>query len=339
MWLEYGLNEAQNLISISEVTRGKTALKCPYCQGELIAKKGKIKVHHFAHAGETCEPSQNQNIHLPLFCRFNLVLNNNYLEHFRRIASPDYKCTGLRKERKIIRYLQEKEILEHKLFPTLSPLGKAILKQLTLSEFCEAQDKMAQDKLIELQNKVVSLERSIKDTIKFQTTDYYQSRPIRYHRKVEKNQRLKEEELKNAKIDFHLYCIHYRGVLLSHLYFLLIETPSQTLFKIGVTSRDIDSRLSEIKIDLGKIFPDFSITLLGFWEHRGNLEYYFKYLYEEFNYPLENFTEYFNFSDIEPIKNSLNSLGYKQLSALEQEVINGNINNYKSSSNNSLNSS
>lgn len=323
MWLEYGVNEEQKLISISEVKRGKTTLKCPYCQGELIAKKGKIKVHHFAHAGETCEPSQNKNLHLPLFCRFNLVLNKDYLEHLSRITSSDYKCTGLRKERKIIRYLQEKGILEYSLSPTLSPLGKAILKQLTPKEFCKAQDQMAQDKFVELQNKVVSLERSIKDTIKFQTTDYYQSRPIRYHKKVEKNQRLKEEELKNAQIDLHLYCVHYRAMLLSHLYFLKIHTPSQTLSKIGVTSRDLDSRLSEIKIDLGKIFPNFSITLLGFWEHRGNLEYYFKYLYDEFNYPLENFTEYFNFPDIDPIKESLNSLGDKQLSALEKEVIDG----------------
>ena len=27
---------------------------CPHCQTPLAAKKGKVKVHHFAHLGQTC---------------------------------------------------------------------------------------------------------------------------------------------------------------------------------------------------------------------------------------------------------------------------------------------
>ncbi len=54
MWLRYGVNQDNNLVSIEDSPRGKTQLRCPYCGGELTAKKGSKKEHHFAHSGETC---------------------------------------------------------------------------------------------------------------------------------------------------------------------------------------------------------------------------------------------------------------------------------------------
>ncbi|MEO9127009.1 MAG: competence protein CoiA family protein [Microcoleus sp.] len=49
MWLRYGVAPDQTLVSIEDVPRGKTQLRCPYCGGELAAKKGRRKEHHFAH--------------------------------------------------------------------------------------------------------------------------------------------------------------------------------------------------------------------------------------------------------------------------------------------------
>ena len=43
-----------DLIHISEVQSGRTDLTCPNCGQSLIAKKGKLKEHHFAHDGESC---------------------------------------------------------------------------------------------------------------------------------------------------------------------------------------------------------------------------------------------------------------------------------------------
>lgn len=57
MWLAYGQNEHDEFIHVSEVTRGKSALACPYCGGLLTAKKGRVKAHHFAHTGATCKTS------------------------------------------------------------------------------------------------------------------------------------------------------------------------------------------------------------------------------------------------------------------------------------------
>ncbi len=54
MWLKFGLNSDGTLISIENVTRGKTLLRCPYCGSGLTAKLGKIKEHHFAHTEKIC---------------------------------------------------------------------------------------------------------------------------------------------------------------------------------------------------------------------------------------------------------------------------------------------
>jgi hypothetical protein len=43
MWLKFGVSADNTLISIEEVSRGKTALTCLYCGEQLTAKKGEIK--------------------------------------------------------------------------------------------------------------------------------------------------------------------------------------------------------------------------------------------------------------------------------------------------------
>ncbi len=57
MFLIYGLGATGDLIRIDQVSSGKTSLVCPYCQKALIARRGKILAHHFAHAGATCRPA------------------------------------------------------------------------------------------------------------------------------------------------------------------------------------------------------------------------------------------------------------------------------------------
>lgn len=147
--------------------------RCPYCQGELTAKKGKIKAHHFAHLQDTCDLSQNTNVNLPLYYGFNLVLTPKQFQYLKTVTSTDYGKIKTRsfyeQERQNKRTqvsLEEKEVLQgfsHK--PT--PLGQAILKQLSLKEFCKTQEKLSQDKLKQLQNNLVSLEKKIEKTIEF----------------------------------------------------------------------------------------------------------------------------------------------------------------------------
>ena len=39
MWLQYALNQHDKLVSVHDVNRGKSDVRCPYCQGELTAKE------------------------------------------------------------------------------------------------------------------------------------------------------------------------------------------------------------------------------------------------------------------------------------------------------------
>ncbi len=89
IWLNYGVDAAKKLVSIEEVDSGKTNLICPYCGVTLIAKKGKVKEHHFAHDGETCnliikrEPRDIP--HLPLYDAFNIYLTGKELEQLKKL--------------------------------------------------------------------------------------------------------------------------------------------------------------------------------------------------------------------------------------------------------------
>ncbi|MEM9849493.1 MAG: hypothetical protein AAF847_16520, partial [Bacteroidota bacterium] len=53
MLLPYGKKDI-HLIHISEVESGLGTYRCPYCDGLLLAKKGKQMAHHFAHVEQSC---------------------------------------------------------------------------------------------------------------------------------------------------------------------------------------------------------------------------------------------------------------------------------------------
>jgi len=63
--LSYGLKEGK-LVSINDVEQGLNCeCHCPYCDTKLVAKKGDIRGHHFAHYdGDDCHLGQETAIHL-----------------------------------------------------------------------------------------------------------------------------------------------------------------------------------------------------------------------------------------------------------------------------------
>src|SRR5258708_21176562 len=91
MWLQYAVSDNGEMISINQVGRGATTLRCPYCNSLLLAKKGRIKAHHFAHAGETCRQMQRSDdvVALPAYDDFNLHLPPKVLDALLRF--PDLK--------------------------------------------------------------------------------------------------------------------------------------------------------------------------------------------------------------------------------------------------------
>ena len=89
MWLRYGVDANNTLVAIEDTRSGKTNLGCPYCGNKLIAKKGRVKQHHFAHDGETCnliikrEPRDLPT--LPLYDSFDIFLTGKELEQLKKL--------------------------------------------------------------------------------------------------------------------------------------------------------------------------------------------------------------------------------------------------------------
>ena len=89
MWLRYGVDAENKLVEVENVPSGRTNLICPYCASTLIAKKGKIKEHHFAHSGETCnlviKREPRDILRLPLYDAFNIFLTGKELEQLKKL--------------------------------------------------------------------------------------------------------------------------------------------------------------------------------------------------------------------------------------------------------------
>ena len=69
---------------------------------------------------------------------------------------------------------------------------------------------------------------------------------------------------------------------------------------------------------------------MGFWNHRSNIEYYFRHRYQEFNYTIThcdvedsiaNDDSYFKFNDIKPVLRDLRRMKPKQFCAKEIEIL------------------
>jgi hypothetical protein len=127
--------------------------------------------------------------------------------------------------------------------------------------------------------------------------------------------------------DLMLYRAQFQRILSCTLYFLQIQTHIGTLYKIGITTRPIQQRLPEIEADLLDHYKTIDIQILGTWQHRGNVELYFKHRYHNFNSRIGSLTEYFKFnpSDANAVLSELHGMKAKVLSPVEIEILSENI--------------
>lgn len=299
MWLKFGVDEDGTLVSIEDVTKGKTSLKCPYCDCRLTAKKGKIKEHHFAHAEETCRPvSAGDFPVLPLYDNFNIHLSGKDLKQLKLLwqeygsknyfISPDLVPSDL-----IRAGLLQKNVLTFPPQYEFTNLGKIPVGALSLMLFNEVQEPLLLKKLLKLELAVEHAKHKNAPDFDYRLTD------------------------------LKLYCAQLKRILSCTLYFLEIQTNKGILYKIGVTQRPIEKRVAEVEMDLGAHYQSVDIKVLGTWEHRGNVELYFKHRYHDFNHKIGNLTEYYKFNT-ENAKNVLNDLHQmkpKVLSQNERDIL------------------
>jgi len=291
------------LLSIQDVSSGKTLLKCPYCQGDLIAKKGKVKQHHFAHDQETCHPVAKRKFPtLPLYDNFNIELALKDLKQLKLLWSEygaknypinyDLTSPGLLKSGVL-----RKNIYLNSPGYEFSDLGKIPVGALDFQRFNEIQEPLILKKLLKLE---LALQHA---------------------------QHKNASDLEYRLTDLKLYYAQVKRILSSTLYFLEIISDKGTFYKIGVTARPVIERVAEVERDLVPHYGTVAIKVLGSWAHRGNIELYFKHRYQKFNYPIEILTEYFNFTaeDMGIVLSDLQRMQPKTLSQLEMAIFEENV--------------
>ena len=299
MWLNYGVDKNGNLIYVEDVGSGKTKLKCPYCNGMLTAKKGKIKEHHFAHNEETCHPvAKGEFPVLPLYDKFNIQLSGKDFKLLKLLwneygsrnysISPQFLTPGLLKSGLLHKnvYIVPPEY-------EFTDLGKISVGVLELGLFNEVQEPLLLKKLLKLELAV--------EHAKYKNTP----------------------DLSYRLIDLQLYRTQIKRILSCTLYFLKIKTDREIFYKVGVTGRPIEARIKEVKIDLVANYKTIDIEVLGTWTNRGNIEKYFKHRYQSFNYPIGSLTEYYKFSNIEAenVLYDLQQIKAKELSQPEIDIL------------------
>jgi hypothetical protein len=295
MFLRYGVNENNALVGIGEVSSGKTSLRCPYCEDKLIAKKGKIKEHHFAHQGQTCLIVTRGKIpSLPLYDNFHIQLSvkeldelkvfwNNYgARNYDICVKPSWRLVSS----KLLAFNEERGG-----FYEFTSLGKIPVGALPLRLFNEVQEPLLREQLSQLEQK------------------------------AERAQLASLSTLPERLADLQIYRALFKRVLTNTLYFLEIVADGQIFHKIGVTGREIEQRVKEVYRDLNSHFKGVTIEVLGTWEHRGNVELYFKHRYKEFNYKIGTLTEYFKFDNVNSVLRDLRQMKPKVLTQAEVDIL------------------
>ncbi len=232
MWLRYGVDGNNKLIEIENVASGKTNLICPYCGKALIAKKGKVKEHHFAHNGETCNliiKRKPRDIpHLPLYDAFNIFLTGKELEQLKKLwhryKAHDNGIDCL----EILPAFTRGNLVETA--PNISDatgrntyqftnLGLIPIGVLPLALFNPLHESLIEQKLTQLEAAIFTNSGSV----------------------------LLQNELQIRLTDLRIYCAQMRKILLSSLYYLKVQANGQVFYKIGITTRPMPKRLVEIQ--------------------------------------------------------------------------------------------
>ena len=353
MWLQYALDKDGNLVSVYDVPRGRSDIRCPYCQGELTAKKGKIKAHHFAHLNDTCNHVQtSDSVSLPLYDRFDLGIDPKILKILINYWEKNPDKNSLIRVTGRGDYLEDLGVVSYNSYRNngrggyeFTKLGLLALGGLSLMLFNQVQEPRIIEKLEEIEENLVDFKDYLLGRNLSESTTRLRPRTLRPQvSPLAGEPRLKElsragmlgkpqhpshstleeekQTLQELTIDYQIYLLQYRRILSNSLYFLEIKADDELYHKIGVTTRNIEPRISEIKRDLALHFSSVSIKGLGVWSHRGNVEYYFKYRYRKFNHPIGSLTEYFKFDgDVKSVLRDLRRMKPKQLSQIEQEIL------------------
>jgi hypothetical protein len=310
-WLRYGVDAENKLVEVENVPSGGTNLICPYCGRALIAKKGLIKEHHFAHDGETCNLIIKREPHdipcLPLYDAFNIFLTGKELEQLKKLwhrhKSHENGIDRLEiwpafTRENLVEQSQNVNAGTGRKAHQFTKLGQIPIGVLPLSAFNCVQEPLIEQKLAHWEAAIFDNSGSV----------------------------LPLEKLRIRLTDLRIYCAQMKRILQAGLYYLKVLADGKILYKIGITTRPMSKRFTEIYRDLRPHYQTVEIEVINVWAHQGNVKRYFKYRYCDFNYPIGSLTEYFMFASLgetQAVERDLHQMPAKVLSPVEQEIIGG----------------
>ncbi|MEN0049692.1 MAG: GIY-YIG nuclease family protein [Bacteroidota bacterium] len=300
MLLPYGLKDG-HLIHISEVERGATNLRCPYCNTELLAKKGKVMTHHFAHRKQSCWSNSGNDF---FGLKTKLDTHQSLLEYATKT-----KLSLHRNLEKLHQQLEDKQEKQSQIQSQIKKMWESLSNLSPQHE--AAQEAKASirgyinDELTpfpDLSNIRHSSLFSYTDGTQKVTYQQLESKahsnfyPTFYHYPLQalKEYHANRHHISELEEKINLYQKDRAWFEQFKLYFLEIKVSEKAIFyKIGLTSRPLQQRLAEVESTLKKTFGQVQIKVLYQLPNVAFLERFFKQKYRKYRYELEQFTEYF----------------------------------------------
>ncbi len=313
MYLNFGINEKGEWQHISTVKSGQTELVCPYCGGALLAKKGQVNAHHFAHQFDTCLESVEaaKAATLPTIDKFEMLnaKEQKYMDRRERYSSDKvYSFAGmydaisnleamglLKVEKSISRELSQCQNMLDGIDPTL--LDDEYYPTDSLIAICDAfrgfinidiEDIwLQQTRLITSINKCY---RQNKLSKQHTIIDFLSAQAFWLQAHYDKQCRLNPEYTKliSKKVEAlstqHLYLFKFKAV---------IEDNEATFLKIGMTTRTAEERLSEVTSDLNKHVQVLQAEVLSYAKYAGRVEQLIHHYYSKDRFHLAKFKELF----------------------------------------------
>lgn len=301
MFLTHGLNKHDEMIPIEAVPSGRVALACPYCGRGLIARKGKVLAWHFAHDGETCRDvaADNDRIEVPYYDKFDLGLSGKMFDELAALRETKYG-----RDHRLVERLKHGGFIQSAYNPNparfnydyeLTHKGKIPFGETTLFMFAPIQ-----------QQQIEARHQHLVNTIATGLQHGY-------------------EDVMTAVIDLRLYRAQLRRLLSASLYLLEVQaSDGRTLYKIGVTGRDVGERAAEVQASLRPFLgEDVSVTPLRVAMGRGTVERYALHRWRDAQQQIGTMTEFIQLDGRRAILSEFTRLGDLQPTALEQAIIAG----------------
>lgn len=286
VFLPYGLDDNEQIVHISQVESGSSLLSCPFCQAKLIAKKGEILAHHFAHTGHTCKSIEKGGLDeivpaIPFYTDFYASPLSETEKRSLKILYDHFGLTPFHRK-------GQKNSAFHLLFLNDILNLHRVWDRLVESRHLEAWGnwhRFTQQAKIGLGLLSVN-EFSDLQAQKLKDFEYF----LRTGKEAIDIIRLKVfENIKSRLLTARLYCIHIPS-----------KKKDTAAWKIGITTRTAKERLQELKAIIKHHFGEERAArskVVFEKESYGRLEAYIKKRFADSRIPVEfkghSYTEFF----------------------------------------------